>query len=155
MASTATEPIYERRQFGWTMIGAMLVIIGITAALGGIKANGEASPLTGVVLFVLVLLALFSSMTVRVTESDLVWWMGSMRGLGKTIPIEQIASADAIRTNVWNGWGIHLTPHGWLWNVSGFNAVEIQLKDGSRYAVGTAEPKALVAAIKRARKKAR
>src|SRR5579885_1974357 len=125
------EPIYERRQSGWAMIGAMLAIIAITFALGGLKLSGEASPWTVIVLFVLVAMSLFSSMTVRVTPSALVWWMGSMRGLGKTIPIAEIASAEAIRTHLWDGWGIHLTSHGWLWNVAGFNAVEIKLKNGS------------------------
>jgi hypothetical protein len=149
------EPIYEHRQFGWTTIVAMLIAIAIVAALGGIKMNGEASPWALILFFVLVMMSLFSSMTVRVTATQLVWWMGSLRGLGKAIPIDQIESAEAIRTSVLEGWGIHLTWHGWLWNVSGFNAVEIKLKNGAHYSVGTPDPKALTAAIKRARKKSR
>lgn len=134
---------------------AMVIAIAVAAVLGVVKLNGEASPWAGILFFALLIMSLFSSMTVRVTTAELVWWMGSMRGFGKTIPIDQIASAEAIRTSLFEGWGIHLTWHGWLWNVSGFNAVEIKLKSGAHYAVGTPDPKALTAAIKRARKKAR
>ncbi|MGH7660896.1 MAG: hypothetical protein ACRENA_08290 [Vulcanimicrobiaceae bacterium] len=151
----ASEAIYERRQFGWTIIVAMLIAIGIAAAFGVVKTNGEASPWAIILFVVLVTMSLFSSMTVRVTPGELAWWMGSMRGFGKTIPVEQIASVEPIRTHLWDGWGIHLTTHGWLWNVSGFNAVEIKLTNGSRFAIGTPEPKALTTAIKRARKKNR
>jgi len=48
------------------------------------------------------------------------------------------------------GRGIKLTPHGWLFNVSGFDAVEIQLKNGRKYRIGTDEPDALLAAIESA-----
>jgi hypothetical protein len=34
-----------------------------------------------------------------------------------------------------------------VWNVSGFQAVELTLKDGSRFRIGTDEPEALVHAI--------
>ena len=50
--------------------------------------------------------------------------------------------------NRWyNGWGIRLIPRGWIFNVSGFDAVEIQMKNGRRYRIGTDEPEALLAAI--------
>lgn len=153
--ASSDETLYERRQFGWTVIVAMFVAIAIVFVLGGIKANGEATPLGGILFFVLLIMSLFSSMTVRVTPRELTWWMGGVRGFGKSIPIAEIASAEAIRTHLWDGWGIHLTTHGWLWNVSGFNAVEVKLKNGSRYAVGTPEPKELTASIKRARKKSK
>jgi hypothetical protein len=44
--------------------------------------------------------------------------------------------------------GIHLTPCGWLYNVSGFDAVAITLRDGRKFALGTDDPHGLVAAIR-------
>jgi hypothetical protein len=41
------------------------------------------------------------------------------------------------------GWGIHRTPHGWLYNVSGWEAVEVALASGKRLRLGTDEPRRL------------
>jgi hypothetical protein len=35
----------------------------------------------------------------------------------------------------------------WLWNVSGMGAVELQLKNGSRFRIGTDEPETLARAV--------
>ena len=43
-----------------------------------------------------------------------------------------------------------LTPHDWLYNVSGLDAVEIVRISGKKFRVGTDEPRALVAALKAA-----
>ena len=45
--------------------------------------------------------------------------------------------------------GIHLTPYGWLYNVSGFDAVAITLRDGKRFALGTDDSHGLVEALRR------
>ena len=50
--------------------------------------------------------------------------------------------------NSWiHGWGIHRTPHGWLYNVSGWEAVEIALTSGKRFRLGTDEPQQLTQAL--------
>jgi hypothetical protein len=36
---------------------------------------------------------------------------------------------------------------GWLWNVSGIDAVELTMKNGDRFRIGTDEPEKLVTAI--------
>ncbi len=38
-------------------------------------------------------------------------------------------------------------PWGWMFNVSGLDAVDIELKDGGRFRIGTDEPEELVRAI--------
>jgi hypothetical protein len=43
-----------------------------------------------------------------------------------------------------------LTPHGWLYNVAGRGAVEITLKGGRRFRIGTDEPERLCYAIQQA-----
>jgi len=44
--------------------------------------------------------------------------------------------------------GVHLTPFGWLYNVSGFDAVAITLRDGRKFALGTDDPHGLATAIR-------
>jgi hypothetical protein len=55
---------------------------------------------------------------------------------------------EPIRIRWWYGWGIHVTPCGWLYNVSGFDAVAITLRDGRKFALGTDDPQELTAGIR-------
>jgi len=52
-----------------------------------------------------------------------------------------------VRNKWWYGLGIRLTPHGWLYIVSGLDAVEIVRISGKKFRVGTDEPQALVTAL--------
>ena len=63
--------------------------------------------------------------------------------------LAEIVGCEPIRIRWWYGWGIHLTPYGWLYNVSGFDAVAITLRDGGKFAFGTDDPHGLVDAIRR------
>jgi hypothetical protein len=79
----------------------------------------------------------------------MMWFFG-VSGIGRRVPISEIVSIRPIKTNILEGWGIHLTWHGWVWNVSGFNAVQIVLRSGTRFAVGTPEPQAVIDAVQSA-----
>ena len=67
----------------------------------------------------------------------------------KRVPLAEIAVCELIRIRWWYGWGIRLTPYGWLYNVSGLDAVAITLDNGRKFALGTDDPHGLVAAIRR------
>jgi hypothetical protein len=74
---------------------------------------------------------------------------GVIAGVAGWVAVADIRRAAAIRTSPLWGWGLRLTPRGWLWNVSGLDAVEFEMTNGSRFAVGTDEPRALIAALQR------
>jgi hypothetical protein len=65
----------------------------------------------------------------------------------KTIRLEDVRSCREVRNPWYVGWGIRLAPSGVIWNVSGFDAVELALASGKRFRIGTDEPAALAAAI--------
>ena len=91
---------------------------------------------------------LFHSLTIEIDDRELRWQFGP--GLiRKCIPLREITSAQPVRTNVLEGWGIHFSRFGILYNVSGFDAVAITLRNGKRFALGTDEPDALTRAISR------
>jgi hypothetical protein len=46
------------------------------------------------------------------------------------------------------GWGIRWIGRGWLWNVSGLRAVELELRDGRRFRVGSNRPERLAEALR-------
>jgi hypothetical protein len=144
--------IYQHRQIGWiTVIGLLGSLVIVFTALGMSARSG--SEITAAIIVVVLLFALvtFSTLTVRVTDRAVMWWFG-FPAIGRRVGLGDIDSVAAIKTNLFDGWGIHLTLwHGWVWNVSGFNAVQIKLRSGTRFAVGTPEPQAVIDAVARAR----
>ncbi|MCB1765980.1 MAG: hypothetical protein KDJ22_07940 [Candidatus Competibacteraceae bacterium] len=59
-------------------------------------------------------------------------------------------AVQTVRNSVWHGWGIHRTPHGGLYNVSGCEAVEIQRTSGNALRLGPDEPIRLAQALRAA-----
>ena len=95
-------------------------------------------------------LLLFHSLTVEVTDKTVHVYFGA--GLASfDFALRDIESVAAVRNSWYYGWGIRITPHGWLYNVSGRDAVELRLRSGKRVRIGTDEPHRLVAAIEGAR----
>jgi hypothetical protein len=46
-----------------------------------------------------------------------------------------------------NAWGIRKVRNGWLWNTTGFDAVELELRDGSVFQMGTGRPQEVAEAV--------
>ena len=144
--------LYRHTQTGWTiiaLIGAAIVVEVIIAAVVA-SENTVALALSGAVAAVLaVVLALFSTLTVTVDDTavHLSFGLGVLR---REVHLDEIVAARAVRNSWIAGWGVRVIPHGRLYNVGGFDAVELQLDSGRVVRVGTDEPAALLAAVQRA-----
>ena len=91
----------------------------------------------------------WGSMTVRVDGERLSWHFGP--GWPRfVLPLQEIRSVAITRTTFWQGWGIHRTRSGWLYNIAGYDALRIDRIDGKSLLLGTDEPRKLKAAIERA-----
>jgi hypothetical protein len=102
---------------------------------------------TFVVLMVLgISLALFPSLSVVVEDDVLKLWFGP-GVIRRTFPLRDIDFVEVVRNRWYWGWGIRWSPRGWLYNVSGLDAVELLVKNGKRYRIGTDDPQALAQAI--------
>jgi len=138
---------YEHRQVGYLIISVMvaiIVLIGVILAITGVNWT-----VIGVLVVSMVALVLFSSLTVVIEEDGLEVRFGP--GLiRKWFGLSEIESCQVVKLPWYYGWGIRLTPHGWLYRVSGFNAVEIKLRTGKKYLIGTDVPQELEEAIKQA-----
>jgi hypothetical protein len=66
------------------------------------------------------------------------------------LSLSEIESVSPVRNRWWNGWGIRTAPGFRLYNVSGFDAVELRLKSGEVQRIGTDDPQGLAAALKAA-----
>ena len=93
---------------------------------------------------------MFSSLTVVIREDYLEMRLG-FSPIRKRIKLHEIESAQAVRNKWYYFWGIRLTPHGWLFAVSGLQAVEIKMKRGNKFRIGTDTPQELEEAIRQAK----
>ena len=135
---------YRHTQIGYlTIIVLAFALFLITI----IMAMSVFSWITFAVLIILVIALISSStLTVAILEEvlEIRFGPGVIR---KKFHLKDIESCQAVKNHWYYGWGIHLTPHGWLFNVSGFSAVEIKLKSGKKYRIGTDVPNELEKAI--------
>lgn len=113
--------------------------------------DGELGIFGSIMLGAFGLLAvLFSSLTVYVTDRELVFYFGPGFWT-RRFALDDIISAEAVRNAALYGWGIRYTPHGWLYNVSGLRAVEVTVRGEGQIRIGTDEPEALEQAIEQSR----
>lgn len=90
---------------------------------------------------------LFSGLNVIVDHREVIASFGP--GLIKRkIPINSISDVKVVRNSWIMGWGIRVIPNGYMFNVWGFDAVELQLRNGSVFRIGSDEPLKLENAIK-------
>jgi hypothetical protein len=90
--------------------------------------------------------AVFRSLTVEVDDNKVSFWFAD-GFIKKTFRLDDIDSVKKVRTTPLQGWGAHWIGGGWLYNVYGLDAVELQLKNGNRVWIGTDEPESLISAL--------
>lgn len=136
---------YQHRQFGTTLV----VTLGIGVVICLILANRLAGAYIsfGIGLILVICAVLFSSLSIEITDRHLRWKFGP--GLiRKQELLADMVEAKVTKTRFLEGWGIHLTSRGWLYNVSGFHAVAITMKTGKQFLLGSDEPERLVAVLR-------
>jgi len=134
--------IYEHTQIGYLIIFVLLIIV---IYFGVFLAYNNSNFMIAVIMFIiLAVLASFATLKVTINEN----YLRIKFGYGifmKRFKLEEIISAKAVKNHWYYGWGIRL----WFWprmlifNVSGFDAVEIKMKNNEIYRIGTDEPKKL------------
>jgi hypothetical protein len=90
--------------------------------------------------------AVFSSLQTAV-DSDFLHISYSVGLIRRKIPLGSIKSVKQVRNRWWYGLGIRLTPHGWLWNIQGMDAIELTYENGKCFRVGTDDPEGLQSAL--------
>jgi len=90
---------------------------------------------------------LFPSLTIEIDKTKLTIRFG-FGIISKDFNLKDIKSCRVVKNPWYYGWRISLTPHGWLYNISGLYSVEILMKNSKRYRLGTDEPERLEYTIK-------
>lgn len=135
---------YRHRQLGiWTLaigLASMLFLVLLLLFV-------EPHPIGIVVLCILAVCFLnFATLTVEVNDRGVLLKFGPGI-IRKKFPLGSIKAARAARNEWYYGLGIRMLPNGYLFNVSGLDAVEIDTVDGRTHRIGTDEPAELLKAI--------
>ena len=149
---------YKHTQIGYLMLAVTLAVLGLFAWLHIMALAEPASvdsgtnfAVTAIMVLILCILASFATLTVSIDEN----YVRIKFGYGifaKRFSLKEITSAHAVKNRWYYGWGIRVWfwPYMWIFNVSGFDAVEIIMRNGKTYRIGTDAPHELEAALTRA-----
>ena len=138
--------VYKHKQWGIAVFLTMPILVA-----GALLLDHHIPSFPTIALGILfgiftIVTFMFSSMTVEVNESEVSWFFGP--GVFKnSMMLEEIGECSKVRNSFWLGFGIHSFGTGWIYNVSGLLAVEIELKSGSMIRLGSDQPKYLMQAI--------
>ncbi|MFH0819093.1 MAG: hypothetical protein V1898_03820 [Patescibacteria group bacterium] len=142
---------YKHTQIGHLMIAVTLAVLAlfawayITSSMEPESIDsGTNFAVTAIMAFILFILISFVSLQVIIDEK----YLRIKFGYGiyqKKFLLNDIISAKTVKNHWYYGWGIRawLWPKTWIFNVSGFDAIEIKMKNGKTYRIGTDEPKKL------------
>ena len=141
--------IYKHTQIGYLIIFALLAVILLFGKI--LTQTGFTPLILATMIFILFLLFSFISLTVMIDENYLRIRFGY--GIfSKRFKLKEIISARTVKNHWYYGWGIRIWfwPYMVIYNISGFDAVEIKMKNNKTYRIGTDEPKDLESAITQA-----
>jgi len=127
---------YRHTQWGYFAALTVVVLVPVVAA---VTADGDPWAGAMVALVALLIAAVvlwFSRLTVTV-EGGYVraeFGMGKPR---KSIDLDGVTAVRQVRNHWYYGFGIRKVPNGWMYNVSGLDAVELHLTSGKVFRIGT------------------
>ncbi len=138
---------YKHTQIGTLMIFTAFAVATLFSVLL-LTTKEDILFITPIMVIVLIILASFSTLNVAVDAEKIriKFGYGIFR---KSFELKEIVSAKSVKNHWYYGWGIRY----WMWprmmilNVSGFDAVEIRMKNSKIYRIGTDEPIRLERAI--------
>lgn len=135
---------YKHTQIGYFLLSWYVAILMIMSILY-ILTEFHPIPLVGMIIMVIVI-GIFASLTVIVSDQviQIRFGIGAIR---KDFPLKDIKTYQVVKNPWYYGWGIRYTPRGWLFRVSGRIAIEVEMKGGKLYRIGTDDPQRLAKAI--------
>lgn len=140
---------YKHTQTGHLGLIVFAWMIVISALVVGLAGDERSEALLAIgmssVLIILVVFW-FNRLTVRVSGAEVRISFGP-NWPRRVIPTQEIVGFRRVRNTWVYGWGIRKVPGGWMYNVWGLDAVELDLANGKKFRIGTDEPDDLIAAL--------
>ena len=138
---------YKHTQIGYfliTVYGSLILIIIPLYIFTDFKQQAMIG-----MFIMLIVLGIFAAMSVKVSDQKMKIQFG-LGAIRKEFLIRDIETFREVKHPWHYGWGIRYTPRGWIFRVSGNSGIELQMKSGKLYQVGTDEPQKLAEALNQA-----
>ena len=139
---------YRHTQWGFLAIPTLLlfaVVIPITASDDETTVAITALLIASTIALLGIVL-LFSRLEVTVSGGKIVTAFGFGRP-HREIDLADVTAVRQVRNTWIQGTGIRKITGGWMYNVWGLDAVEVDLSSGNVFRIGTDDPENLLAAI--------
>ncbi len=139
---------YRHTQWGFLAIPTLLlfaVVIPITASDDETTVAITALLIVSTIALLAIVL-LFSRLEVTVSDGRIVTAFGFGRP-HREIDLADVTAVRQVRNTWIQGTGIRKISGGWMYNVWGLDAVEVDLSSGNVFRIGTDDPENLFAAI--------
>jgi len=140
---------YRHVQWGFITIPVVLLFaVILVPILGDAEEIGGVFVAMTIVFMVAIVctVAWFSRLEVIVEDGRLAASFGSGKP-HRTVDLVDVRDVRVVRNRWWFGWGVRKVPNGWMYNVWGLDAVEVERFDGSVFRVGTDDTDGLSAAL--------
>jgi len=157
VSGSAVTTVYKHRQKGGLVLYltgffTSLYIAAFCYVIGMENVPGAVFILSALLLVIAIFIwatLLMSSMTVTV-DNEFVRVVFGSHVFVKKFALKDITACKPVKNDFWNNWGIRMCGNGWLYNVAGFDAVEITFVSGRQNRIGTDQPRELAEAIQKA-----
>lgn len=140
---------YEHTQRGFTPIIVLLWLVIITAIMAALAGDELGAVLLSMGISGLVIMLVtfwFSMLRIRVTQETVKVAFGP-GWPSRSFELKDVLGFRQVR-NKWHfGWGIRRIRTGWMYNVWGLDAVELELATGKKFTIGTNEPGEFLGAL--------
>jgi hypothetical protein len=115
--------------------------------IGSQDSTAELNLFMGALFLILgVTMIVFSRLTTTIAEGKVTVAFGAGWPV-RAMPLIDISAAKQVRNAWYYGWGMRKIPRGWMCNVWGLDAVELDLPNGKKFRIGTDQPVDLITAI--------
>lgn len=123
--------------FSLTVLLPVLLLCIVMLIVSGFDEPVTVVILSFVILIFIVCILIFYKLTIVIDDTHLIFSMG-IGLVRKSFPLSDIAGCKPVKNSFLSGVGIHLTSSGWLYNVSGHQAIELSFKsDARKIRIGT------------------
>lgn len=142
---------YDRVQRGKLVpLAGAFLLAGVVIIAVARDDLGVAGIFAVVATVTLVAVIVVIASIMRVTVDDEAVTVAFGRGWPRKVIVRSdIVSLRPVRNHWILGWGIRWFPGGWMWNVWGLDAVELELVSGRRFRIGTDDIDGLTTALQR------
>jgi hypothetical protein len=145
---------YEHRQNGgrWFYLNAFITLLCVALFIYTLVMKKNPDIWVSLLIFVFVTATLiwsmlmFFSLTVSI-DNEFIRVVFGPYAFFKKFALTDITACKPVKNSGWDSWGIHMCGSGYLYNIAGYDAVEITMKSGKQNRIGTDEPQQLAEAI--------